>query len=210
VSSSRLNLEEFRAVKEAIGHEPLGRYGNFSNGSDYFWAFRSEEDRNAAMERESAKLLELHPKPIPAKPVNLITKSEWIEKNNLRPDDVLCVSLDLPSAGASKEELDLHVKVALPFLRTSPRFRAAFGHIPPPVFILEELLFGGFRGSACQLTDVLPQPENFNPANVLVLFKLLDGTTIRYVTTRQQVEADFRESQEALARHIATWENQEL
>ena len=74
---------------------------------------------------------------------------------------------------------------------------------------MEELHFYGFRGSACQLTNVLPQPENFSPDNVLVLFKLLDGTTIRYVTTRQQVEADFRESQEALARHIATWENQE-
>ena len=61
VYSLRLTKDELLPIIEAIGQEPLGRYGNFSNGSDYFWAFRSEEDRNAAMERESAVLSALRP-----------------------------------------------------------------------------------------------------------------------------------------------------
>lgn len=210
VCGLRLDRNELRVMQEAVGYEPLGRYGDFPDGSDYFWAFRSQEDLKAAMERGHAKLRELRPQPIQpesAKPRPSV--SEWMEKNKLMSDDAVCASLCLPSAGAPDAELALCTKTALPFLRTSPRFRAAFGHVPQPVFILEELHFYGFRGSACQLTNVLPQPESFSPDNVLVLFKLLDGTTIRYVTTRQQVEADFRESQEALARHIARWENQE-
>ena len=209
VCGLRLDRDALRIMQEAVGYEPLGRYGDFPDGSDYFWAFRSDEDLKAAMERGHAKLRELRPQPIqpePAKPRP--SQSEWREKNKLMPDDAVCASLWLPSTGAPDAELALYTKAALPFLRTSPRFRAAFGHVPQPVFILEELHFYGFRASACQLINVLPQPENFSPDNVLVLFKLLDGTTIRYVTTRQQVEADFRESQEALARHIATWENQ--
>ena len=64
VSSLRLAKDELPPMIEVIGHEPLGRYGDYPNGSDYFWAFRSEEDRNAAMERESAKLLELRPQAV--------------------------------------------------------------------------------------------------------------------------------------------------
>src|ERR1035441_2595972 len=64
VYSLRLTKDELLPIIEAIGHEPLGRYGNFPDGSEYFWAFRSEEDCNAAMERESARLLELRPQAV--------------------------------------------------------------------------------------------------------------------------------------------------
>ena len=61
VCGLRLDRDALRVVQEAIGYEPLGRYGDFPDGSDYFWAFRSEEDLKAAMERGHAKLLELRP-----------------------------------------------------------------------------------------------------------------------------------------------------
>src|ERR1022692_1570895 len=99
VCGLRLDQEELRVMQEAIGYEPLGRYGNFPDGSDYFWAFRSEEDRKSAMERAYAKLSELRPQPIqpePAKPRP--SRSEWMKKNKLMPDDAVCASLWLPSA----------------------------------------------------------------------------------------------------------------
>ena len=147
VCGLRLDRDEFRVVQEAMGQEPLGRYGDFLDGSDYFWAFRSAEDLKATMERGHVKLRELRPQPIqpePAKPRP--SRSEWMEKNKLMPDDAVCTSLEIPSAGAPDAELALYTKEALPFLRTNPRFRAAFGHVPQPVFILEELHFYGFRG----------------------------------------------------------------
>ena len=61
VCGLRLDQDELRVVQEAMGQEPLGRYGDFPDGSDYFWAFRSAEDLRAATERGHAKLLELHP-----------------------------------------------------------------------------------------------------------------------------------------------------
>ena len=61
VCGLRLDRDEFRVVQEAMGQEPLGRYGDFLDGSDYFWAFRSADDLRAATERGHAKLLELRP-----------------------------------------------------------------------------------------------------------------------------------------------------
>src|ERR1035437_403602 len=61
VCGLRLDRDEFRVVQEAMGQEPLGRYGDFPDGSDYFWAFRSADDLRAATERGHAKLLELRP-----------------------------------------------------------------------------------------------------------------------------------------------------
>ena len=61
VCGLRLDQDELRVVQEAMGQEPLGRYGDFPDGSDYFWAFRSAEDLRAATERGHAKLLELRP-----------------------------------------------------------------------------------------------------------------------------------------------------
>ena len=80
-------------MQEAIGYEPLGRYGDFPDGSDYFRAFRSEEDRNAAMERGHAKLLELRPQivaDVAAEPAPAV-ESSCLEKHRplMMSDDEL-------------------------------------------------------------------------------------------------------------------------
>src|ERR1035437_1149020 len=61
VCGLRLDRDEFRVVQEAMDQKPLGRYGDFPDGSDYFWAFRSKEDLKAATARGHAKLRELRP-----------------------------------------------------------------------------------------------------------------------------------------------------
>jgi hypothetical protein len=64
VCGFRLTQDELLPVIEAMGHEPLGRYGDFTGGSDYFWAFPSTEALNTARERGHAKLLEMRPKAV--------------------------------------------------------------------------------------------------------------------------------------------------
>ena len=78
VCGLRLDRDALRVMQEAVGYEPLGRYGDFPDGSDYFWAFRSDEDLKAAMERRHAKLLELHPQivaDVAAKPAPAVEPS---------------------------------------------------------------------------------------------------------------------------------------
>ena len=72
----RLNPDQLRVAQEAIGREPLGRYGDFPNGSDYFWAFPTEAACKAAMERESAAISALRPRPEPPETSDQSQQSE--------------------------------------------------------------------------------------------------------------------------------------
>ncbi len=86
IFSVRLTSEQLRVVQEAIGQEPIGRHGDYPNGSDYFWAFRTEEACKAAIERESAALSALRPRPAAPDLTNSPDRS--LEEPDKKPADV--------------------------------------------------------------------------------------------------------------------------
>src|ERR1017187_9746203 len=62
VSCLRLIPSELQAVQEATGWDPLGRYGDYPDGSNIVWSFGSEEQMRDTMNRASAALSALrHP-----------------------------------------------------------------------------------------------------------------------------------------------------
>jgi hypothetical protein len=62
VSCLRLTPDELQTVQEATGWEPLGRYGDYSDGSNIVWSFASEKQGRDTMNRACAALAALRPR----------------------------------------------------------------------------------------------------------------------------------------------------
>lgn len=111
----RLSPEELRAVQELLGREPMGRHGNYPDGTDTFWSFGPRSELREAMNQLNLKLSEMHGLASPAIPA--------LEQNKVGPiEGVGSRSLVSPHGDASREDLAPTAESVRPFLDISADF----------------------------------------------------------------------------------------